>query len=72
MTDFTPNHPAVEAGSREFWDVAGKFGITWAETSERNRKAIRHIVHLILTAAIPHLTEGNLRDTPDAGKDGDQ
>ena len=57
MTDLTPNHPAVEAAhtASQAWmdDVACKLP--------------RDEMVYILTAALPHLTADDLRDTP-AGK----
>lgn len=57
MPDLTPNHPAVEAAhtASQAWmdDVACKLP--------------RDEMVYILTAALPHLTADDLRDTP-AGK----
>ena len=54
MTDLTPNHPAVEAAhtASQAWmdDVACKLP--------------RDEMVYILTAALPHLTAADLRDTP--------
>ena len=54
MTDLTPNHPAVEAAhtASQAWmdDVACKLP--------------RDEMVYILTAALPHLTADDLRDTP--------
>ena len=66
MTDLTPNHPAVEAGAERFRAemMDTKWGDSWASIGERAKRNWRIRAHGVLTAALPHLTADDLRDTP--------
>ena len=60
MTDLTPNHPAVKAGCQ----AAGE----WAEDAsvdapDHIARAL-HMTATCITAALPHLTADDLRNTP--------
>ena len=68
MTDLTPNHPAVEAAARSAYERAwcGE-NEPWSEVDDLERDAWRANKAHSLTAALPHLTADDLRNTP-AGK----
>ena len=54
MTDLTPDHPAVEAADRA--------ATRWME--DRELETDLDGTAYMLTAALPHLTADDLRDTP--------
>ena len=58
MTDLTPNHPAVDAADRA--------ATRWME--DRELETDLDGTAYMLTAALPHLTADDLRDTP-AGRE---
>ena len=56
MTDLTPNHPAVEALADAIYRaLSGQYGDFGTPSNEE--------AHAALTAALPHLTADDLRDT---------
>ena len=59
MPDLTPNHPAVQAGSQAAseWAQAAS-----ADVTDYIEYAL-HMTATCITAAIPHLTADDLRDT---------
>ena len=60
MTDLTPNHPAVEAanmGVQEWLAGDGPF-------NDDPVRLARDMTAVCITAALPHLTADDLRDTP--------
>ena len=60
MTDLTPDHPAVEALADAIYRaLSGQYGDFGTPSKGE--------AHAALTAALPHLTADDLRDTP-AGK----
>ena len=65
MPDITPNHPAVEAAARSAYERAwcGE-NEPWSEVDDLERDEWRADEAHSLTAAIPHLTADDLRDTP--------
>mgnify|MGYP007088349807 CR=1 FL=1 len=65
MTDLTPNHPAVEAAARAAHERAwcGE-SEPWAEVDDLERDEWRADEAHSLTAALPHLTADDLRNTP--------
>ena len=68
MTDLTPNHPAVEAAARSAYERTWRCECEhWSEVDDLERDAWRANKAHSLTAALPHLTADDLRDTP-AGK----
>ena len=68
MPDITPNHPAVEAAARSAYERAwcGE-NEPWSEVDDMERDEWRADEAHSLTAALPHLTADDLRNTP-AGK----
>ena len=64
MTYLTPNHPAVEAAARSAYERAwcGE-NEPWSEVDDLERDEWRADEAHSLTAAIPHLTAEDLRDT---------
>ena len=61
MTDITPNHPAVEALADAIYRaLSGQYGDFGTPSKGET--------HAALTAALPHLTADDLRDTP-AGRE---
>ena len=64
MTDLTPNHPAVEAAARSAYERAwcGE-NEPWSEVDDLERDEWRADEAPSLTAALPHLTADDLRDT---------
>ena len=68
MTDLTTNHPAVEAAARSAYERAwcGE-NEPWSEVDDLERDEWRADEAHSLTAALPHLTADDLRNTP-AGK----
>ena len=69
MTYLTPNHPAVEAAARNAYERAwcGE-NEPWSEVDDLERDEWRADEAHSLTAALPHLTADDLRDTP-AGRE---
>ena len=68
MTDLTPKHPAVEAASRNAYERAwGGEREPWSEVDDLERDEWRADQAHSLSAALPHLTADDLRNTP-AGK----
>lgn len=69
MPDITPNHPAVEAAARSAYERAwcGE-NEPWSEVDDLERDEWRADEAHSLTAALPHLTADDLRDTP-AGRE---
>lgn len=65
MTDITPNHPAVEAAARSAYERAwcGE-NEPWSEVDDLERDEWRADEAHSLTAALPHLTADDLRNTP--------
>ena len=65
MTYLTPNHPAVEAAARSAYERAwcGE-NEPWSEVDDLERDEWRADEAHSLTAALPHLTADDLRDTP--------
>lgn len=65
MTDLTPNHPAVEAAARAAHERAwcGE-SEPWSEVDDLERDEWRADEAHALTAALPHLTADDLRNTP--------
>ena len=64
MTDLTPNHPAVEAAARSAYERAwcGE-NEPWSDVDDLERDEWRADEAHSLTAALPHLTADDLRDT---------
>ena len=64
MTYLTPNHPAVEAAARSAYERAwcGE-NVPWSEVDDLERDEWRADEAHSLTAALPHLTADDLRDT---------
>ena len=64
MTDITPNPPAVEAAARSAYERAwcGE-NEPWSEVDDLERDEWRADEAHSLTAALPHLTADDLRDT---------
>ena len=57
MTDLTPDHPAVEALADAIYRaLSGQYGDFGTPSKGE--------AHAALTAALPHLTADDLRDTP--------
>ena len=65
MTYLTPNHPAVEAAARSAYERAwcGE-NEPWSEVDDLERDEWRADEAHSLTAALPHLTADDLRNTP--------
>ena len=65
MPDLTPNHPAVEAAARSAYERAwcGE-NEPWSEVDDLERDEWRADEAHSLTAALPHLTADDLRNTP--------
>ena len=64
MTDLTPNHPAVEAAARSAYERAWRGeNEPWSEVDDLERDEWRADEAHSLTAALPHLTADDLRDT---------
>ena len=65
MTYLTPNHPAVEAAARAAHERAwcGE-NEPWSEVDDLERDEWRADEAHSLSAALPHLTADDLRDTP--------
>lgn len=64
MTDLTPNHPAVEAAARSAYERAWcSEREPWSEVDDLERDEWRADEAHSLTAALPHLTADDLRDT---------
>ena len=61
MTDLTPNHPAVEAAMKS--TALDTLLIDLRPRLDR-RKRVAHLLARFITAALPHLTADDLRDTP--------
>ena len=60
MTDLTPNHPAVKAGCQ-----AASEWVDDASVDAPDPTALAlHMTAACITAALPHLTADDLRDTP--------
>jgi len=70
MTDLTPNHPAVEAVAREIYvhDAPSNDPQTWPPTPTALADDYRGAALAALSAALPHLTADDLRNTP-AGRE---
>ena len=64
MPDLTPNHPAVEAAMKS--TALDTLLIDLRPRLDR-RKRVAHLLARFITAALPHLTADDLRNTP-AGK----
>ena len=64
MTDLTPNHPAVEAAARSAYERAwcGE-NEPWSEVDDLERDEWRADEAHSLTAALPHLTADDIRNT---------
>ena len=64
MTDLTPNHPAVEAAARSAYERAWcGDNEPWSEVDDLERDEWRADEAHSLTAALPHLTADDLRNT---------
>ena len=65
MPDLTPNHPAVEAAARMVYihDAPSNDPQTWPPTPDALADDYRGVALAALTAALPHLTADDLRDT---------
>ena len=60
MTDLTPDHPAVQAGCQAASKCADN-----ASADEPDHIALAlHMTAACITAALPHLTADDLRNTP--------
>ena len=60
MTDLTPNHPAVQVGCQ-----AASEWVEDASADETDHTALAlHMTAACITAALPHLTADDLRNTP--------
>ena len=60
MTDLTPNHPAVQVGCQ-----AASEWVDDASTDGPDHTALAlHMTAACITAALPHLTADDLRNTP--------
>ena len=60
MTDLTPNHPAVQVGCQ-----AASEWVDDASVDETDHIALAlHMTAACITAALPHLTANDLRNTP--------
>ena len=65
MTYLTPNHPAVEAAARSAYERAWCCeNEPWSEVDDLERDEWRADEAHSLTAALPHLTADDLRNTP--------
>ena len=60
MTDLTPDHPAVEAAMKS--TALDTLLIDLRPRLDR-RKRVAHLLARFITAALPHLTADDLRDT---------
>ena len=61
MTDFTPNHPAVEAATFAQWSVQSEsHWCPYEDVSDVTKDRWRKGTALALTAALPHLTADDL------------
>ena len=67
--DITPNHPAVEAPARA-WRVSDEAEIAASEAYAQGvgERPFSQRMRAAITAALPHLTADDLRDTP-AGRE---
>ena len=64
MTDLAPNHPAVEAAARNAYERAWcSEREPWSEVDDLERDEWRADEAHSLTAALPHLTADDLRNT---------
>ena len=63
--DITPNHPAVEAPARA-WRVSDEAEIAASEAYAQGvgERPFSQRMRAAITAALPHLTADDLRDTP--------
>ena len=59
MTDITPNHPAVKAGCQ----AAGEWTEGASVDAQDHITLALHMTAACITAALPHLTADDLRDT---------
>ena len=59
MTDLTPNHPAVTAGCQ----AAGEWTEGASVDAQDHITLALHMTAACITAALPHLTADDLRDT---------
>ena len=59
MTDLTPNHPAVKAGCQ----AAGEWTEGASVDAQDHIALALHMTAACITAALPHLTADDLRDT---------
>ena len=64
MTDLTPNHPAVKAGCQ----AAGEWTEGASVDAQDHIALALHMTAACITAALPHLTADDLRNTP-AGRE---
>ena len=65
MPDITPNHPAVEAATFAQWSVQSEsHWCPYEDVSDVTKDRWRKGTALALTAALPHLTADDLRNTP--------
>ena len=64
MTDLTPNHPAVEAPARA-WRVSDEAEIAASEAYAQGvgERPFSQRMRAAITAALPHLTADDLRNT---------
>ena len=60
MTDLTPNHPAVKAGCQ----AAGEWTEGASVDAQDHITLALHMTAACITAALPHLTADDLRNTP--------
>lgn len=60
MTDLTPNHPAVKAGCQ----AAGEWTEGASVDAQDHIALALHMTATCITAALPHLTADDLRNTP--------
>ena len=60
MTDLTPNHPAVKAGCQ----AAGEWTEGASVDAQDHIALALHMTAACITAALPHLTADDLRNTP--------
>ena len=65
MTDLTPNHPATEAPAGA-WRVSDEAEIAASEAYAQGvgERPFSQRMRAAITAALPHLTADDLRDTP--------
>ena len=59
-----PTDTMVEAGASSAWEEVNPGILGWNSISERHKEGCRRDARAVLTAALPHLTADDLRNTP--------